>query len=76
MEALRAAVRDVPDFPTAGIVFKDLTAPARSLVRIQQHRRRIEVDLHAAGRPGWCCDLHDRYRRPWRFHRKVMPMAG
>jgi adenine phosphoribosyltransferase len=24
-EALRAAVRDVPDFPTPGIVFKDLT---------------------------------------------------
>ena len=29
VEALRAAIRDVPDFPKPGIVFKDITTLLR-----------------------------------------------
>jgi len=51
MEELRALIRDIPDFPKAGIVFKDITpllasaAGLRTVVRAFSERHRAKVDF-------------------------------
>jgi adenine phosphoribosyltransferase len=52
---LRSLIRDIPDFPTAGIAFKDITplmADARGLAegvhRLAEHARPLQVDCVVA----------------------------
>ena len=55
MTELRALIRDIPDFPQPGIVFKDATplfadppALERAIDALAEHARRLDVDVVVA----------------------------
>ena len=54
VEALKALVRTVPDFPKPGILFYDITTVLKDKTGFAQADRRAGGALHRAARSTWC----------------------
>ena len=48
-EELKSYIRDVPDFPKAGIVFKDITPLLRNSVALEKTMRLLAEPFHSEG---------------------------